>query len=68
MTLHVIRQEDGWRVIDDNEQALGPYVRQRDAIAAAQEAVRGRGGGEIVVHRLSGRDEERERLPAASSS
>jgi uncharacterized protein DUF2188 len=68
MTLHVIHDEgQGWRVIDERKRSLGAYVRQRDAIAAAQEALREKGGGEIVVHRLSGRDEEHERVAAGSS-
>lgn len=62
--VHVTPSESGgWEVRSDPSRVLSRHVRKRDAIVSARDALRNSGGGEAVIHRVSGQIEERDTIP-----
>ena len=58
----IIRQQDGWVVCSDDRRVIARSDRKREAAARGRELLREHGGGELVIHRASGRLHEVDRI------
>lgn len=58
---HVIENPDGdWMIKASRNGSGRRYRNQRDAVVAAREALRNKGGGELIVHSRDGRIRDRD--------
>jgi hypothetical protein len=63
----VQREGDAWWVVVDTDRR-GPFERKRDAARSGREVLSHHGGGELVIHSVSGRITERDTVPARQTA
>lgn len=67
VTIEVEPADDGWVVKGPGNELSRVFHRQLDARAEARRVAQAGGGGEVVIHALSGRVAERNTVPSRAS-
>jgi hypothetical protein len=55
--------DGGWLVVIGKDASGSRHERKRDATLRGRELLRREGGGELVIHSVSGRIVDRDRVP-----